>query len=141
MNEVKFWFIIDSAKKINNNNIVEQRESIENTLSDYPIEDIRHFNYLMEFFISGAKDAGINEFIDKFFNDEISNNGFDFFMGWLILQGSALYNQSIKDPFFLKEVIEINYNKDFDVLKCEEALHISSKAYEIKTGRNYFEDF
>lgn len=62
-------------------------------------------------------------------------------MGWLILQGSALYNQTIKDPNFLKEVIEINFNNDFSTLECEDAIHIASSAYEIKTGRDYFEDF
>ena len=105
------------------------------------IKEIREFNYISETLISKAKEAGIHEFLCEVFKDEISNNRFDFFMGWLILQGSVLYNQTIKAPIFLKEVIEINFSGDFGVLSCEEAIHIASSAYEIKTGRNYFEDF
>ena len=141
MDEANFWDIINSAKEINQNDINKQRDYIENDLSIYSIKEIREFNYISETLISKAKEAGIHEFLCEVFKDEISNNRFDFFMGWLILQGSALYNQTIKDPIFLKEVIEINFSGDFGVLSCEEAIYIASSAYEIKTGRNYFEDF
>lgn len=140
MNENDFWNIIDSAKGIYKE-IKKRRCNIENTLSKHSIKEIRDFNYISETLISKAKKKGIHEFLSDIFKDEISNNRFDFFMGWLILQGSTLYNQTIKDPNFLKEVIEINFNNDFSVLECEDALHIASSAYEIKTGRDYFEDF
>ncbi len=141
MNETDFWDIINSAKEINQNDIDKQRESIENTLSKRSIKDIRKFNYISETLIEKAKIEGIHEFLCNVFKEFISNNSFDFFIGWLILQGSALYNQTIKDPNFLKEVIETNFNNDLSVCTCEDAIHIASSAYEIKTGRNYFEDF
>lgn len=141
MNETDFWDIINSAKEINPYDIDKQRNYIENTLSKHSIKDILEFNYISETLITKAKKEGIHEFLCDVFKDEISNNRFDFFIGWLILQGSALYNQTIKDPNFLKEVIEINFNTDLSVLTCEDAIHMASSAYEIKTGRNYFEDF
>ncbi len=141
MNKIDFWYIINSAKEVNPHNINKQRADIEKALSKHSIKSIRKFNYIAESLIIEAKDEGLKEFLCVIFKDQISNNRFDFFMGWLILQGDALYNQTIKDPKFLKEIIEINFNNDFTVLSFEEGLHIASSAYEIKTGRNYFEDF
>ena len=141
MSEIDFWNIINSAKAFIPNDIDKQRDYIENILSKHAIKDIREFNNISETLISRARDKGIHEFLCDVFKDEISNNTFDFFMGWLILQGSALYNHTIKDPSFLKEVIEINFNTDLSILTCEGAIHMASSAYEIKTGRNYFEDF
>lgn len=141
MNKADFWYIINSAKEANPHNVNKQRDYIEKTLSKYSIKSIREFNCITENLIKEAKEEGLREFLCLVFKDEISNNRFDFFMGWLILQGTVLYDQAIKDPNFLKEVIEINFNNDFTILSFEEGLHIASSAYEMKTGRNYFEDF
>lgn len=141
MNETVFWDIINSSKEINQNDIVKQRICIENTLSKYSINEIREFNYISEILIKKAENNGLHDFLCNEFKDEyISTSVFDFFMGWLLLQGSALYYQTIKDPNFLIEVIEINFNNDFSVLKHEEAIHMGLNAYETKTGRNYYED-
>jgi hypothetical protein len=121
MNETAFWDIINSAREIYQSDIDKRREYIENALSKHSIKEIIKFNNISETLIARAKDNGIHEFLCNVFKDEISNNSFDFFVGWLILQGSALYKQTIKDPDFLKEVIGINFNDDFNVLSCEGA--------------------
>lgn len=71
----------------------------------------------------------------------ISWSNFESFVGWLIMQGSEIYTYALDDPISLKELINITFNNDLEKCQCEEAIFIACSAYEIKTGRNYYEDF
>lgn len=96
--------------------------------------------------IDNAKDEKCFKIFSKTFDDQILFQGsiswsnYDSFIGWLIMQGSRIYTYALDDPNSLKELIKIVFNNDLNKCSCEEAIFIASSAYEIKTGRNYFED-
>lgn len=143
----KFWEIVDSVVARGELNVNQQILEIENKLSKYPIEDIRDFNNLSEQLIEKAKDEKIFKAISTAFKDQvefeggISWNRYEYFIGWLLMQGSEIYNLGLSAPNSLKDLIINIYNSDLSTCTCEEAVFIASNAYEIKTGRNYFEDF
>ena len=63
-------------------------------------------------------------------NGGASEDGFEYFRGWLIAQGEGLYQIALRYPDNLADYVE----PDFDQAKCEELLYVAQKAYEDKTG-------
>lgn len=147
MDIAEFWKVIDSSIERNKDSLNAQVIDCGNELSKYSIEEIREFNYLSETLIEKAKDEKVFETFCKIFNNKILFQGsiswsnYESFIGWLIMQGSGIYTYALEDPNSLKELIKIIYNNDINKCICEDAIFIASAAYEIKTGRNYFEDF
>ena len=113
----------------------------------YSIEDIREFNHISELLIEKAKDEKIFNAISDAFKNQIEFDGgtswnrYEFFIGWLLMQGSEIFNFGLSAPNSLKDLINNIYSNDLTKCSCEEAIFIASSAYEIKTGRDYFEDF
>ena len=147
MDIIIFWEIVDSVVAKDSLNITQQISEIENELSKYSIADIREFNFLSEQLIEKAKDEKIFHAICSAFEDQIEFDGgtswsrYEFFIGWLLMQGSEIFNLGLSAPNSLKDLIINIYNSDLSICTCEEAIFIACNAYEIKTGRNYFEDF
>jgi len=143
----KFWEIIDATVAKDALNTNQQISEIENELSKYSIADIREFNNLSEQLIEKSKNEKIFHVICSAFEDQIEFEGgtswsrYEFFIGWLLMQGSEIFNLGLSAPYSLKDLILNIYNSDLSICTCEEAIFIASNAYEIKTGRNYFEDF
>ncbi|AKG36176.1 DUF4240 domain-containing protein [Paenibacillus durus] len=72
-----------------------------------------------------------------------SDDGFDYFRGWLISRGEEVFNQAINNPEFLAEYLtEDNLQEDEFAPQLEEILSVSSDAYTYqKTGTfEYNED-
>jgi len=147
MNIEEFWKIIDTSVVKNNLDIKEQINDIQIELSSYSIEDIKEFNYISEQMIEKAKSNNLLESISKLFEGKIMFDGgiswstYEFFIGWLMMQGSEIFHFAMKDSDSVNDLIQNIYNGDINKCLCEEAIFIASSAYELKTGRDYFEDF
>jgi hypothetical protein len=144
--EIKeFWKIIDDVIVKQHLTLNQQISEIEIELSNYSIEEIKEFNYLIEQLMEKAKDEKVFSKIASAFKNQIIFEGavswsnYEFFIGWLIMQGSEFFNLGLTSPNSLKDLIDNIYNSDINKCICEEAIFIATKAYEIKTGKNYFE--
>jgi len=147
MNTKEFWSLIDTSISKNNLEQSEIIEDIQRQLSSYSIKDIREFEFIFKRKTEKVKLSKVLESTSVLFNKEVfykegtSWSKYDFFIGWLIMQGSEFYNFALEDHISFNDLIQNVYNSDINKCLCEEALHIASSAYEFKTGRNYFEDF
>jgi hypothetical protein len=143
----EFWRIVDASVSKDNLNLNQQISEIEFELAKYSIEDIREFNRISELLIEKAKDKKFFNAISEAFSNQIefdggiSRNRYEFFIGWLLMQGSEFFNFGLSEPNSIKDLINNIYYNDLIKCSCEEAIFIASSAYEIKTGRDYFEDF
>ena len=61
-------------------------------------------------------------------NGGCSDDGFDYFRGWLLTQGREVYEAALANPDSLAAVT------DEDDLECEEMLYVAGHAYEEVTG-------
>lgn len=75
-------------------------------------------------------------------NKLCSDDGFDYFRGWLISRGEEVFNQVIKNPEFLAEYLsEENLQEDVFAPQLEEMLFVASDAYTYrKTGMFEYND-
>lgn len=68
-------------------------------------------------------------------NGGCSDDGFEYFRGWLILQGREVFERTVADPDSLAEVPAVRaVAADPGDLECEEALGIAHDAYLKATG-------
>ena len=63
-------------------------------------------------------------------NGGASDDGFDYFRGWLILQGKARFTASLQDPRKALEGV-----KSGELLECEDILSVAAQAFEKATGK------
>ncbi|MBB4967837.1 DUF4240 domain-containing protein [Saccharothrix violaceirubra] len=68
-------------------------------------------------------------------NGGCSDDGFDYFRGWLIVQGRETFERVVADPDALADLPVVREAaEEGDEFDCEEALGIASDAYRAKTG-------
>ncbi|MER7757958.1 DUF4240 domain-containing protein [Kitasatospora sp. NPDC097643] len=68
-------------------------------------------------------------------NGGCSDDGFDYFRGWLITQGRATFEHAIADPDALAELPAVRaFAADGFDIECEEALSIAWDAHQMATG-------
>ena len=61
-------------------------------------------------------------------NGGCSDDGFDYFLGWLIAQGRKYYEAALANPERAGDRVERG-----DVIECEEIWYVAASAYEGKT--------
>ena len=63
-------------------------------------------------------------------NSGCSDDGFDYFRGWLMLQGHDVWEAALRDP---ESLADVSFDGDAE---CENVLYAASKAYEQLAGRS-----
>ena len=68
-------------------------------------------------------------------NGGCSDDGFDYFRGWLILQGREVFEHVVADPDVLADLPVIRAQAPGAAyLECEDTLYIASRAHRAATG-------
>jgi hypothetical protein len=68
-------------------------------------------------------------------NGGCSNDGFDYFRGWLIVQGREVFEHVVADPDALADLPVIHAQAPSEAyLECEDTLYIASRAHRAATG-------
>ncbi len=74
-------------------------------------------------------------------NGGCSDDGFDYFRGWLITQGRAVFEGAVADPDGLAGLAAVRASaSDGSWLDCEDALYIAETAYQAATGEDVPDD-
>jgi hypothetical protein len=74
-------------------------------------------------------------------NGGCSDDGFEYFRGWLLTQGQAVFEAALADPDSLAGLFDratsspgFEGEGDEDEVECEEMLYVAGRAYEALTG-------
>jgi len=67
-------------------------------------------------------------------NGGCSDDGFEYFRGWLLLQGREVYERVVADPDALADLPVIRALTPGAWVECEDTLYIAMKAYRAATG-------
>lgn len=62
-------------------------------------------------------------------NGGCSDDGFDDFRGWLLLQGRPVFERAIRDPDSLADLPHLSAD-----VECEDILYVARGAYEVVSG-------
>lgn len=68
-------------------------------------------------------------------NGGCSDDGFDYFRGWLMLQGRETFGQAVADPDSLADLAAVRFAiANQAIVECESALYIPARAHRAATG-------
>lgn len=129
----EFWDLVERAREraSDASDIEDVAERLVEVLAAQGPERIReadvHLNTLM------ARAYGYRLWGAAYvMNGGCSDDGFDYFLGWLIGQGRAVFERALADPDSLADVVSAE-DEDF---QSEELMSAPWSAYERATGRH-----
>jgi hypothetical protein len=150
----RFWSILDDAREAGGS-WKHMLKPLCDALAKLTANEIFLWdNYFDEYFLLADKGKIIAAAM--YINDGISDDGFDYFCGWLIAQGKDVYLNTLHDPDSLSKskavqdylaeasasefVPEAGYENR---LRFESIIYAPAMAYEQKLGANaqYYDDF
>lgn len=126
MTRDEFWKLIESTKDAED--VFEQVEEIQSVLESKSPEEILSFE---EHLSAIMADSYRNELWGAAYliNGGCSDDGFDYFRGWLILQGQNVFETAVKKGDSLADLDQLE-----DEVECEDILYVANSAYESVTG-------
>jgi hypothetical protein len=131
MDDNTFWSIVDSAVSPNKAESDYNYDKLENRLRQMSAEEILGFGAAMQRAVNDACDWKLWG-AAYLINGGCSDDGFEYFRGWLIAQGSAIYRQALFDPDSLADYIK-SY-KGSSPIEDEDLLAAPWMIFKEKTG-------
>ena len=128
MNEANFWELMEHTKQISRNNGRKQAQLLIDELTKLTKDEIIDY---YKFFRDYMGQAYSHNLWDAAYiiGCGCSDDGFKDFRAWLIGQGRTAFENALKDPESLIEVVRLPYRT-----QVEDLLYVPDKAYLIKTG-------
>ena len=126
MNRDDFWKLIETAN--DGGDPDEQAEAIQGELAGRTPEDIVDFERHMADLMASSYTWNVWG-AAYLINGGCSDDGFDYFRGWLILQGRTVFERTLADPDSLADLPDLE-----EEVECEEILYVARAAYEDATG-------
>ena len=127
MTEDKFWELIEQHVDVDDGFEVDT-SGLQEALEALPPEDIISFDTVFTklYCASYAWPLWGAAYL---VNGGCSDDGFDYFRGWLIAQGRAIFERAVQDPDSLAD-------HSAEDVECEGMLYVATRAYEAATGRD-----
>jgi hypothetical protein len=138
MTEAEFWEYIETARADAGSDSDRQMALLVERIAALPEAEIMEFER--------AFSARFNESYSwdlwgaaVLINGGASDDGFDYFRGWLISKGGAVYENALKDPDSLADVLTADDVSEGGV-ETSGMLYVGMRAYEKRTGRELYDD-
>ena len=136
MNEVQFWQIIQAAKRAANNDN-DQLELIAAALHTLESEDILEFQRVFNRLHIASYRADLWG-AAYLINGGSSDDGFDYFRGWLIAQGSEVFSAALEQPDSLDTLFQGATEAGLGC-ELEGMLSVAGRVWREKTGLSWKE--
>lgn len=130
MDETTFWSLLDAARKASRGIPEVQVEDLERRLRALPPDDIVDFDRRFRGLLARAYDWRLWG-AAYVVGGGCSDDGFEYFRGWLISRGRDAYEAALADPESLADVVT---DADGDA-QVEGFAYAASRAWEAATGK------
>ena len=132
----KFWRLIELSRQGSGGDAYAEVDNLRARLLNLPEPEIRSFDTVLWELMDESYRADLWG-AAYIINGGCSDDGFDYFRGWLILQGEKAFTEALKDPDGLASRMRraMEAGGEFE---CEDILGIASQAYEAQTGHTDF---
>ena len=136
MDMQQFWKLIEDARRqvpdpADGEEVASRATAL---LSAYPPEEIAAAGQVLRELMAGSYRTLLWA-AAYVINGGCSDDGFDYFRGWLIVQGREVFEHVVADPDALADLPVIRAQAPGAAyLECEDTLYIASKAHRAATG-------
>jgi hypothetical protein len=138
MDREQFWTLIEAAKSATGGDCGAQAGRLVAALAGRSVDDVLAWNRIRRELLAesyGWELWGAAYLI----NGGCSDDGFDYFRGWLLGQGRAIWQDTLADPDSLAAHPEVRSRRPLegwsDPLECEDMLYVAYDAYQALTGQ------
>ena len=134
MDPRQFWQLIEKSKAESEGDCDRQAGALTVLLLELPATAILAFDRLFYRYMDQAyrNDLWAAAYI---INGGCSDDGFEYFLMWLIGQGEAVYTAALRDPESLLAVVKPHgEGGPYFGYECEPLGYLANHAYEQKTG-------
>lgn len=140
MDREQFWALIEAAKTATGGDCRAQTAQLIAALGERSVDEVlawdrSHVELSVE---SYRRDLWGAAYL---INGGCSDDGFDYFRGWLLGQGQAIWEAALGDPDSLADHPEVRvqrpYQEPYVYLECEDILGVAYRAYEALTGQEF----
>ncbi|WP_192930878.1 DUF4240 domain-containing protein [Deinococcus sp. AJ005] len=127
----EFWPLMDSARLEAGGNLARQTELLERQLAELSPAQIEAFQHLLDVEMDKANtwEVWAAAYI---INGGASDDGFDYFRGWLVMQGEEVFNAVLANI----ESLATYEGARFEEAEWEDVLYLPARVFEQKTGRH-----
>ena len=132
MNEEKFWSIIEEHKNEDDDDFIK---NIKNELRNYSESDLVEFEMILRKKIIEADNFNVMIPL-KIIEGYVSDDSYLYFICWLISKWKKVYNETILNPDYLADLIDINTEA-----YLEDLLYVSTEIYADKTKKEEDDSF
>jgi len=136
MTKQRFWEIIEQSRRTIDPSQPDgifdrQVQELTALLSALPLDEVASFDrhFLDRLFESYDYTLWAAAYL---IGDGCSDDFFDYFRSWLISMGRRVYEQALKDPDSLADVVE---RPDIDDFFFEQFMYVPGTVYKARTGR------
>ncbi len=131
MNATEFWQMIETAHTQSSGNHEEQMGAIGSALEELEPAQMLEFHDFFSKFHSLSYRANLWG-AAYLMNGGCSDDGFDYFRGWLIGQGRKVFEAALENPDSLAD--NIPEDAEMEDFENEDILYVAGRAWEAKTG-------
>jgi hypothetical protein len=132
MSDNQFWALIETAQQESNGDQEAQLEHLQTALKKLNADDLLEFQRIFDRLHQFSYRANLRG-AAFLMNGGASDDGFDYFRGWLISQGRKVFEAALENPDSLAEVVEDGAEADFG-FENEDMLNIAMRAWINKSG-------
>jgi hypothetical protein len=123
-----FWRVISLAQAESDGDVERQAGVVMELLVEQSVDTILAFDRILYDQVARAYTRELWA-AASIINYGTSDDGFLYFLGWLVAQGREVYEAALEDPDSLADHVETD--KDAE---CESMLYAAQYAYERRTG-------
>jgi Protein of unknown function (DUF4240) len=128
----EFWNIIETAQQKADGDVEMQMGAIETTLEKLETSELIDFQNFFDEAHTVSYRANLWG-AGYLMNGGCSDDGFDYFRGWVIAQGRSVFEAALENPDSLANVVPEDAEADFE-FENEDMLNVAGRVWEAKTG-------
>jgi hypothetical protein len=131
MDDARFWKILERANSEGGGESEAVAQGVYERIVALPAAEIESFTTILRTKVAAAytwKLWGAAYLM----NGGCSDDGFEYFRGWLVTQGQKIYEAALADPDSLVDVRDLESDHE-----CEDLLYVPMQAYEAVTGKEF----
>lgn len=126
MTREDFWKLIDDTRS--EDDPYAHAAALQAALAERTADDIVHFERHMSDLMESSYTWSLWG-AAYLINGGCSDDGFDYFRGWLITQGRSAFEDALADPDSLADLPALE-----EEVECEDVLYVARSAYESVVG-------
>jgi hypothetical protein len=138
MDREQFWTLVETARTVSGGDCQTQAGRLVAALAQRSVNEVLAWDQIRHELLAESyrwELWGAAYLI----NGGCGDDGFDYFRGWLLSQGRAIWEATVADPDSLAAHPEVRGRRPLeewsDLLECDDMLYIAYDAYQAMTGQ------